>query len=231
MDSMWAALLLSVVPALDYGPSCTSTIEAVNLTDRSVSAEFQAHKAGGALVLLKGQAGTTVSIPPRGHATFQLQVPDESGAGWVQIREPGGPALAISASVECIDGDRLVSAPREVVYPMRRPWFGGAVSELAGGVVTAINISERTAQLSACYSAGNLVSNGQPRLVPLCSSTLDMPIPPFGTRQIPVEREGNTWFGLTTSGESLVLEMLRPLDLHVKLYRVDSSIQFGQEVK
>jgi hypothetical protein len=84
--------------------------------------------------------------------------------------------------------------------------------------------------LSACYSAGNLFSNGQPQLVPLCSSTLELQIPPFGTRQVPVERGGNSWFSLRSAGEKLVLEMLRPLAPRVKLYRVDSSIQFGQEV-
>jgi len=220
----------SVIPSLDYGPTCTSTIEAVNLSDHEVAAEVQGHKSGGALVLLSGQTETTVRIPPHGRVSLKLQMEDEAGAGWVRIHEPGEPALALTGAVECIDGNRLVTAAREVVYPMRNPWFAGDIAELPGGIVTAINVSARPARLSACFSAGNLISDGRPQLVPLCSATLDLQIPPFGTRRVSVERGGNSWFSLRTTGETLVLEMLRPLDPRVKLYRVDSTIQFGQEV-
>ena len=220
----------SVIPSLDYGPACTSTIEALNPSDADVTADIQAHKSGGALVLLAGQGDTAVRIPPHGRVTFKLQMENEEGTGWVRIRERGEPKLALSGSVECVDGDRLVSAPREVVYPMRSPWFAGDIASLPGGLLTAINTSSRPARVSACFSSGNLVSNGQPQLVPLCSDTFDFEIPPFGTRQVSVERGGNSWFSLRTMGEALVLEMLRPLAPRVKLYRVDSSIQFGQEV-
>ncbi len=220
----------SVVASLDYGPACASTVEAVNLTDHEVVAEIQAHKGSGALVLLPGQADTKVRIPPHGRVSLKLAVEDESGAGWVRVRESGAAALAITGAVECVDGNRLVSAARDVVYPMRHPRFAGEIADLSGGLVTAINVSDRPALLSACYSSGNLVSNGKPELVPLCSSTLDLMIPPFGTRRVPVEHGGNSWFSLKATGEAVVLEMLRPLEPHVKLYRVDSSIQFGQEV-
>jgi hypothetical protein len=138
--------------------------------------------------------------------------------------------LVLSGAVECVDGDRLVSAPREVVYPMRNPWFAGDTAGLPGGMVTAINTSSRPVRASACFSSGNLVSNGQPQLVPLCSATFDFEIPPFGTRQVSVEKADSSWFSLRTTGEAVVLEMLRPLAPRVKLYRVDSTIQFGQEV-
>ena len=222
--------LESVIPALDYGRFCTSSIEARNLTGKEVTAEIEGHKASGALVLLVGQSETTVRIPPHGQAAFKLQVENEDGAGWVRIREAGAPALALSAEVECVEGDKLLTATRDVVYPMRQPWFTGDVAELRDGVVTAINVSNRPARIVACYSTGNLVSNSRRELVPLCSATLDLPIPPFGTRRVPVVRDGNTWFSLTTAGDALVLEMLRPLAAQVKLYRVDSTIQFGQEV-
>jgi xanthosine utilization system XapX-like protein len=223
-------VLDSVLPSLDYGPACTSSIAAVNLSGREVAVEIQGHKGSGALVLLSGQTETKVRIPPHGRVALRLQVDDETGAGWVRIREPAAPALALSGSVECVDGDKLVTAPREVVYPMRQPWFAGEIADLQGGVITAINVSDRPASLSACYSAGNLVSNGRPELVPLCSASLDLQIPPFGTRRVAVERGGNSWFSLKTTGEALVLEMLRPLAPRVKLYKVDSTIQFGQEV-
>lgn len=221
----------TVIPALDYGSACTSSIEAVNVTGSEVEAEFEGHKESGALVLLEGQAETAVHIAPRGKVVFKLRVENEEGAGWVRIREAGGPALAFSASVECVAGDRLLTAARDVVFPMRRPWFAGEVSKLRGAVVTVINVSERPARLTACYSAGNLYSYGRPDLEPICSATLDLEVPPFGTQRIPVEHEVNSWFGLRTWGDSLVVEMLRPLAPRVKIYRVDSTIQFGQEVE
>lgn len=222
--------MVTVIPALDYGPACTSSIEAVNLTGRDVEAEFEGHKESGALVLLEGQRETSVRIPPRGKIALKLQVENEEGTGWVRIREAAGPSLAISATVECLDGDKLLTAGRDVVFPMHRPWFAGEVGELPGAVLTVINVSARPARLSACYSAGNLYSYGGPDLLPVCSSTLDLAIPPFGTRRVPVEHEGNSWFSLRTWGDALVLEMLRPLTPRVKLYKVDSTIQFGQEV-
>jgi hypothetical protein len=220
----------SVIPSLDYGPACTSTIEAVNPSDAPVTAQVQAHKGGGALVMLVGQAEAAVRIPAKGRVTLKLQVENEAGTGWVRIREPGDPQLVLAGAVECVDGDRLVSAPREVVYPMRNPWFAGDTAGLPGGMVTAINTSSRPVRASACFSSGNLVSNGQPQLVPLCSATFDFEIPPFGTRQVSVEKADSSWFSLRTTGEAVVLEMLRPLAPRVKLYRVDSTIQFGQEV-
>src|SRR5579863_7845316 len=132
----------SVVPSLDYGPDCTSTFRAVNLTDHEVTAEVQGHKASGALVLLTGQSDIRVHFPAKGRVSFRLDVENESGAGWVRVREWDAPALAISGAVECLDGDRLVSAGRDVVYPMRNPWFAGDIAGLRGGIITAINVSD-----------------------------------------------------------------------------------------
>lgn len=219
----------SVIASLDYGPACSSTLEMVNTADREAVAEVRAHKGSGALVLMSGQSGTTARIPAHGRLLLKLQVENESGSGWARVRDRDG-SLALSASVECVEENRLVTSPRAVVYPMRNPWFAGDVAGLADGIVTAINVSERPARLSACYSAGNLVTAGGPTLTPLCSETMDAIVPPFGTRRIPVERGANSWFSVRSRGEALVLEMLRPLAPRVNLFRVDSTIQFGREV-
>ena len=220
----------TVIPALDYGAACTSSIEAVNLTGGEVEAEFEAHKESGALVLLEGQAETLMRIPPRGKLAFKLRVDNEDGAGWLRVQEAAGPALALSATVECVDGDKLLAVGRDVAFPMHRPWFAGEVADLAGAVLTVINVSDRPARLTACYSAGNLYSDGRSDLQLVCSSTLEILIPPFGTRRVPVEHEANSWFSIRTWGDAMVVEMLRPLAARVKLYRVDSTIQFGREV-
>jgi hypothetical protein len=74
--------------------------------------------------------------------------------------------------------------------------------------------------------------NGRPaaELTPVCSETIQEMVPPFGSRQFPVARGGNSHFSLNTRGEAIVLQMLRPAGSSVKVYRVDSTITFGEEV-
>jgi hypothetical protein len=85
-----------------------------------------------------------------------------------------------------------------------------------------------------CYSAGNLYSRpsdarATAELTPICSASFDVQIPPFASRQFPVEHEGNSHFSMNTQGEAIVLQMLRPLETGVKIYSVDSTIKFGGE--
>jgi hypothetical protein len=143
--------------------------------------------------------------------------------------------VALSGVTECRDGEQLRVANCQVAFPTRDPWFSGDIAELRGAMVTLINTSERAAQASACYSSGSLYS--APDLVEpgtqlrdLCSSMVDVQIPPFGTREFPVERAGNSHFSLRTRGDAIVLQMLRSTKEGVRIYSVDSTIQFGQEV-
>jgi hypothetical protein len=68
-------------------------------------------------------------------------------------------------------------------------------------------------------------------LTPLCSETIAEMIPPFGLRQFPVSRGGNSHFSLSTWGEAIVLQMLRPVSSGLQVYKVDSTITFGKEVR
>jgi hypothetical protein len=54
-------------------------------------------------------------------------------------------------------------------------------------------------------------------------------IAPFAARQFPVERDGNSHFSLRTEGPSIVLQALRPINIGVHVYTVDSSITFLSE--
>jgi hypothetical protein len=228
----------SVLPALAYGDSCTSEIELHNLSDRAVTVEVEGHRASGALVGLAGLAGNTVRLAPRQQGKYKLAIPEETADAWAKVRErspPGlAPAVAVSAESECIAGDRLESVRRDVAFPQRNPWFDSEISTLAGGVVSLINTSPAGVLVRLCYSMGNLYSApGRGRfegeLLPICSQAFELLIPPYGARQFPVERDGSSNFSLRTAGPAIVLEMLRPLDAHVKVYRVDSSIRFEGE--
>ena len=230
----------SVLPSLAYGSSCSSTIRLQNLAEVPATVDLEAHRASGALVALKASLNRVVRLEPGQQTAFQLEIDDETTTAWVKMREkiPEGqpsPAVAFSGITECHDGNHLRVASREVAYPTPSPWFSGDVADLHGAVLALINTSERPARAAACYSAGTLYSVPSAArtgadLVPLCSATLDVQIPPFGTREFPVERGGNSHFALKTRGDAIVLQMLRPADEHVHIYSVDSTIQFGEEV-
>jgi len=228
----------SILPALTYGQSCWSTIDLHNLGDRQVAAEVEAHRASGALVPLTGHPQVTVRIAPGERASYRLEIDEETGDAWVKIREMVPtrrmfPVLAVSGTTECTNTSQLKTTAREVVYPMRNPWFTGEVGDLPGDMVAVVNTSERPAKASLCYSAGNLYSvpNGQrtAQLAPICSQAMEAMIPPFGARQFPVQRDGSSHFHLKTQGDAIALEMLKPVESGVKLYTVDSTIKFGGE--
>lgn len=227
----------SVLPALAYGGSCTSSIILQNLGDQPVTVQMEGHRGSGALVAVDGLAGQTVHLNPGQRATYALDIDEITTTAWVKLRETipaarPSPAVALSGTTECrVDGAARL-AGREVAYPTRNPWFSGDTADLHGASVTLINTSDRAARASACYSAGNLFfvpgAQATAQLVPICSEVSDVQIPPFGTREFPVERGNSSHFVLHTTGEAIVLQMLRPGEQGIFL--VDSSIRFGEEV-
>jgi hypothetical protein len=226
----------SVVPALTYGPACSSGVTLQNLSDRPVVVDLEGHKPSGALVPVIGHPDIAIRLSPHERSSYKLQIEEETGSAWVKVRErvPSlqlAPVVAISGATECLVGDQLRTAGRDVVYPMQNPWFSGDVADLPGALVSLINSSEHAVKASACYSSGTLVSApAAAELRPVCSYSVEVQIPPFGAREFPVARDGSLHFSLKTQGAAIVLEMLRPTEPTVKLYSVDSTIQFGSEV-
>ena len=229
----------SVLPSLAYGPYCSSTVSLQNLADTAVDVELVAHRSSGALVPLTGHAGKVVHLSAGERASYRLQIEEEEAGAWVQVREHAkagaGPAVAVSGTTECRQGNQLRTAAREVAYPTRNPWFAGEVAELRGSVISLINVSAGAAQASLCYSVGTLFSvpgetQASRELKPVCSAAFEVQVPPYGTRDFPVERQGTSYFSLKTRGDSIVLQMLRPANEGVRIYSVDSTIKFGGEV-
>jgi len=233
-------VVTSVLPSLDYGPMCWSTLTLQNLGNRVVTVEVEPHRAGGGLVGLEGLSQLTLELAPGGRTSHRLEITDETGEGWLKVREriPSpelSAVVAVLGSTECVVADQLRTTSRTLSYPTRNPWFSGDIEEMHGNIISLVNTSERPATASLCYSAGNLYSvpsttRGTTELAPICSSAFDVQIPPFGARQFPVEHEGSSHFSIKTQGEAIVLQMLRPLETGVKVYTVDSSIKFGGEV-
>jgi hypothetical protein len=236
----------SIVPWLESNSSCWSAVELQNLGNREVAAEVEAHKSTGALAPLVGHAGIQVHLSAGEHADYKLQLPEQSTGAWVRVRETIptpqlSPVLAVSGVTECVaNGNELHTTVRDVASPTRNPWFSGDV--LSGdvthgddGIVALINASESPAQVLGCYSFGVLYSvphdkHPAPALTPVCSETIRELVPPFGSAQFPVARDGNSHFSLNALGDAIVLQMLRPAKTSVKVYQVDSTITFGKEV-
>jgi len=234
-----ARLSESVLAPLSYGAMCSSTVELRNLGERAVIVDIEAHRSSGALAGLKGLSGNMVRLGPGERGSYRADIDDDNGSVWMKVRErmpPGAlsPAVAVSANSECVVGNELHTAARQVSFPLRSPWFSGDVAELPhGAVVSLINTSPRAAMASICYSSGSIyaVPTGvsPPRFEPVCSTEFDEQVPPFGSRKYPVQREGSTHFSLKTQGDAIVLQMLEPVVERVNLYKVDSTITFGGE--
>jgi len=237
--SLYAAdqerVVTSILPSLDYGSSCWSTVTLNNLGDRMVTVEVEGHRAGGGLIGLAGLDEMVLHLKPGERVSHRLEVVDEAGVGWLKVRErvpaPNlSPVVAVSGLSECTVQNQLRSTPRELSYPTRNPWFSGDVKEMKGDMISVVNTSERAAQASLCYSAGNLYSvPTAPELKLVCSKAFEVLIPPYAARQFPVEREDSTHFGIKTLGDAIVLQMLRPLETGIKVYTVDSTVKFENQ--
>jgi hypothetical protein len=232
-------VVTSILPSLDYGASCWSSVTLTNLADRVVTVEVEAHRAGGGLVGLAGLDKMILHLKPGERVAHRLEIGDESGQGWLKIREriPSpklSPAIAVTGLSECTVDNQLRSTPRQLSYPTRNPWFSGDVEEMQGSMISVVNTSERAAQASLCYSQGNLYSNPtsahpNAELTLVCSKAFDVLIPPYASRQFPVQRDDSTHFSIKTQGDAIVLQMLRPVETGVKVYTVDSTVKFGGE--
>jgi hypothetical protein len=200
----------------------------------------EAHKSSGAMAPLVGHAGIDVRLSAGERAEYKLQLPEETTGAWVRVREkvPSPrlqPVLAVSGATECLTADELRTTTREVAWPVANPWFSGGVADGDDGILALVNVSERPVRVWGCYSSGVLYSvprddRTASELTPVCSESIQELVPPFGSRQFPVARGGNSHFSLSTRGSAIVLQMLRPAGKSVKVYRVDTTIVFGKEV-
>jgi hypothetical protein len=228
----------SIIPSLDYGPSCWSSVTLTNLGDRVETVELEAHREEGGLVALAGLKNMVLRLEPGEKVSHRLEIADESGQGWVKVRElvplpKLSPLIAVSGFSECTVSNQLRSTPRNASYPTSSPWFSGAVEGIQEHAISLVNTTERAAQASVCYSAGNLytplgASPGSP-LAFICSQEDQVQIPPYAARLFPVQRDNSTQFSIKTQGEAIVLQFLHPLETGAKNYTVDSTVKFDRE--
>src|SRR5260370_36367915 len=77
----------SVLPALAYGPKCSSTLELHNLGERPVVLEVEGHRSGGALVPLVGHPALTVRLNATERVTYKLQTDEENSGACAKVTE------------------------------------------------------------------------------------------------------------------------------------------------
>jgi hypothetical protein len=221
----------SVLPGLEYSAACASSIELSNLSRRPVRVAVEGHYATGGLAPLSGHDGMQVELAALGRVSLRLE--SASGAAWAKMREmvaAGESAVvAVRGSTECLVGEQVRTMGREAAFATTNPWFAGDVTELPESEVALINTSEAAVTATGCYSSGTLVAQGGGELEPVCSSSFRVQIPPFGSREFPVRAGESTHFSIRTQGRGIVLRMMRPVEPSVRLFRVDSTIQFGGE--
>ena len=180
----------------------------------------------------------TLHLKPGERASHRLEIDDEAGQGWLKVRERiprpnfrrSSPMSGLS---ECTVDNQLRSTPRQLSYPTRNPWFSGDMEEMQGNMISVVNTSERAAQASLCYSAGNLYSvpttaHPTPELKLVCSKAFEVLIPPYASRQFPVERDNNTHFSIDPRRRDRPRDA-PPVESGVKVYSVDSTVKFGGE--
>ena len=231
----------TVLPALAYSASCSSTVSLRNVAGRAVSLEIEAHRSDGALVAIDNDAGSDIQLAPGESGHFKLHIDNDAGDAWALIRErvPSAglsPAVAVSGVTECLAGNELSRAAREVAYPRLNPKFSGQADALAGEVLLLVNASEEPASAWVCESSVGYymlppTPEGPARSRPICSTEFETQIAPFGTRRFPIGEGSAANFFLESRGDRIVLQMLKPLRSSVRLFSVDSSITFGDEVQ
>jgi hypothetical protein len=230
----------TILPALAYNSACSSTVSLQNLADRAVFLDLEGHRSDGALVPLEGRSGTALRLAPGESGAYKLQIKEDAGDAWVKIRErvPApdlSPGIAVGGFTECVSANELFTAERLVAYPTANPWLTAPSAEIAGEAILVINVSEQPAEASVCYSsAGYYAVPATPRAParfrPICSTESEVQIAPFGARRFQIGGESNSTFSLRTRGAQMVLQMLKPVKNSVRLYSVDSTIKFGEEV-
>lgn len=231
-----ASNFVTVLIPLEFNAQCWSSVVLQNLRDGAVSVEVEAHESSGALLPLEGMTSNPVRLPAGGKVTLRLQVPDtEATEAWVRVTEPragrDSPSVAVSGATECTSEQAVTTVPRAVAFPTRDPWLEADSRDLEGKSILALNASSAPASLRACYSSGSTISlprsGGGNRELAICDVSRAQYLPPFSLFLIPVEREGSSKLSIRSTGQSLVLVVLKPRAGKTHAFNVDSSIVFN----
>ena len=186
-----------------YGPSCSSTVVLQNLAETAVDVELEGHRSSGALVPLAGHAGRA---GPPGSPGDQGSYPVADPGGGHRSLGPGAGAAARAAPAGSGQRDHGVPSGQPIAHGRARGQRilrgtpGSRAMSLSCAVAIVADqrcVSAAAVRASLCYSAGALFSvpgetPASRELKPVCSAAFEVQVPPFGTREFPVERQRRT---------------------------------------
>ena len=230
---------VTVLIPLDFNAHCWSSVVLQNLRDSALFVDVEAHESSGALLPIEGLRSNPLRLAAGQKVTLRLQVPDtEATEAWVRVTEPragrDSPSVAVSGATECTNEQAVTTVPRAVAFPTRDPWLEADSRDLEGKSILALNASSAPASLRVCYSNGTTVnlpnSDGGSREFAVCTVSRAQYLAPFSLFLIPVEREGSSKLSIRSTGQSLVLVVLKPRTVKSHAFNVDSSIVF-QDVR
>lgn len=221
-----------VLPELQYSRHCSSEIDLHNTSPRFVDVDIVGHKSTGAIRGLLDRKTNRLRLNPGERVALRLDVQNESA--WAQIVETVphprlNPVLAISGFTECLNGNELLSQPREIASPARDPHFSldpASVSGRSGTVLLIINASAAHVSWSACYSAGTEVSNGKGEMTSLCSQTLESTLAAYQSCRLATSIDGKPLIRFRARGPAVAMQILTPSSLELQLFKVESTIHF-----
>lgn len=222
-----------VLPELQYSSHCSSEISIHNVSPRFVDLEVVGHKSTGALAGLIDRRTNRLRLRPSERVQVRLDV--EEDVAWAEVIEivPSPrlkPVLAVSGKTECLDGNELLTAAREIAPVSGDPKFAidHEAASLNGMVLLLINASDRRMSWTACYSAGHTVSDGNGAMMPLCSESLHRTLAPYQSWRLAAAVEGKPLVRFNATGPAVAMQMLAPAAPQVRLYKVESTIRFDE---
>lgn len=225
-----------VLPELQYTNHCSSEISLRNTSPRFVDVEIAGHKSTGALVGLIDRRSNRIRLRPAERSQVRLEV--ENDVAWAEVTEilPHPrltPALAITATTECIDVNQLLTSAREIAPIMANPVFNidYATASANGLVLLLINASGESMHWTACYSAGHTISDGNGNMTPLCTEVLDRTLGPYQSSRLRASLDGKPLVQFRAEGSAVAMQMLAPTALHLQLYKVESTIRFDEPIQ
>ena len=225
-----------VLPELQYSKYCSSEISLRNTSPRFVDVDIAGHKSTGALVGLLDRRSNGIRLRPSERSQVRLAV--ENDVAWAEITEivphPRlNPALAITATTECLDVNELLTSAREIAPVMANPEFNIDYSSASanGLVLLLINVSAETMHWTACYSAGHTISDGNGRMTPFCTEVLNRALGPYESSRLPASLDRKPLVQFRAEGPAVAVQMLAPSALHLQLYKVESTIRFDEPIQ
>lgn len=223
------------LPELQYSRQCSSEISIHNPSPRLVDVTVVGHRSTGAVVGLVDKRSNYIRLRPSEQVLLRLDVENEDA--WAEVSEVVPhpklqPVLAVSGKTECLDGNELLTASRDIAAIASDPGFTLDHEAAAGNgrVLLVINASDRRLQWSACYSSGTTVSDGKGGMTPVCSEALERTLAPFQSSRLAASIEGKPLMRFHATGAAVALQMLAPAAPQVRLYKVESTIRFDEPI-